>query len=325
LPAALFRRRPALRGLPFVSLGQFPTALERVEGLVSPRVELWVKREDRAGLAYGGNKVRKLEFLLGEAIARGKKRVVTIGGWGSHHALATAIYARQLGLACGLYLFPQPVTDHVRAQLAADRAAGASVHEVHGLLSLALPLLSAQLAGDTFYVAAGGSSVIGTLGWVSAADEIIEQCEAGLMPRPSSIYVALGSCGTAAGLLAGLRGSSLAASELVAVRVVERPVSGFGTTRKLEERTLERMGDAGRAPPIALRVVHDQLGRGYGHATPAALAAVEAAARVGLHLEPTYTGKALAALIAEADSGALDGKRVLFIDTYSSSGPAPTA
>jgi D-cysteine desulfhydrase len=312
---ALFRRRPHLRDTPFLSLGDFPTAVERIDGLLPPRVELWVKREDRAAAAYGGNKVRKLEFLLAEARARGKKRVVTIGGWGSHHALATAIYARQVGLGCELMLFPQPMTEHVREQLAADRAAGAIVHEARHLVRMVPALLASRFASDTYYIAGGGSSVTGTLGWVSAADELGEQIEHGELPRPDAIYVALGSSGTVAGLLAGLRGAAYAPDELVAVRVVERPIAGYGPARKLEDATLARIGGAALAP-IPLRVVHDQIGRGYGHATDVALEAWTAAARVGLVLEPTYTGKALAGLLADAHSGLLDGKRVLFINTY---------
>ena len=315
---ALFRRRPHLRDLPFVALGSFPTPVERVHGLLPRGVELWVKREDLASASYGGNKVRKLELLLGEALALGKKRVVTIGGWGSHHALATAVYAQQLGLACELHLFPQPDNEHVRAQLAADRAAGADVRQASHMIAMAPGLLASRLADDAYYITGGGSSVTGTLGWVSAADELGEQIARGELPAPDSIYVALGSAGTAAGMLAGLRGAAFA-PEVVAVRVVEWPITSGGAARRLEARTFAALRPSPllrRAPMAPLRVVHDQIGAGYGHTTPAALAAVEAAARVGLHLEPTYTGKAMAALLADAVAGRLDGRRVLFLQTY---------
>ena len=300
-----------LKAAPRVALGTFPTRIERVHGLISPRashrVELWVKREDEAGPIYGGNKVRKLEFLLGEALARGKRRVVTIGGWGSNHALATARYARQLGLACTLLLFPQPRTEKVERQLVLLREAGADVVELRSLAALVPRVVAARLDPSAYYIAGGGSSVTGSIGWVLGAEELAAQ------GAFDAVYVALGSCGTAAGLLAGLRGSR---THVVAVRVVERPVSGYGPTRALEEKIVERLQIT--APAAPLTVVHDQIGRGYGHATPGSIAAVEAAARVGLSLETTYTGKALAALIAHADAGLLDGKRVLFIDTYSS-------
>ena len=293
---------------PKVALGSFPTPIERVHGLVSERVELWVKREDLSGVAYGGNKVRKLEYLFGEAIALGRKRVITIGGWGSNHALATAIYARQLGLECELLLFPQPRDANVDGKLARMRATGALVRELSSLPALAAPFLGARFARDTYYIAGGGSSVVGSLGWVDAAHELASQLE------PDLVYVALGSCGTVAGLLAGYREVERAPT-IVGVRVVDRPVSGYGPARRLEDAIVSLRGSA-HLSPTELVVTHDQIGRGYGHATDAAVHAVEAARQRGLTLETTYTGKALAALIAHARTGELDGKRVLFIDTY---------
>jgi 1-aminocyclopropane-1-carboxylate deaminase/D-cysteine desulfhydrase-like pyridoxal-dependent ACC family enzyme len=318
---ALFRQRPWLRGvIPHHPLGTFPTAVERVEGLLPRGVELWVKREDRAGALYGGNKVRKLEFLIARALAEGRERLFTIGGWGSHHALATAIYARAAGLGCELALFPQPASAHVREQLRADLAAGAEVHAVDLLAAIGPRVLAARLDRKVAYLTGGGSSVDGTFGWVSAADELREQIVSGALPRPDAIYLALGSCGTAAGLLAGFSTFAVHPDEIVGVRVVDRPISGAGPTRTLAERTFARLWpqELPMRPYADLRVEHDQIGAGYGHSTPAAEAAVAAAARVGLVLETTYTGKAMAQLFADAASGRLDRKRVLFLHTYSS-------
>src|SRR4051794_3427357 len=111
---ALFDALPALAAnTPHDPLGRFPTRLHRLDGVVPPAVELWVKRDDEGGAAYGGNKVRKLEFLVAEARARGKGRLVTIGGFGSHHVLATGVYGRAAGLAVDAVVFPQPLTPHV--------------------------------------------------------------------------------------------------------------------------------------------------------------------------------------------------------------------
>lgn len=106
------------------------------------------------------------------------------------------------------------------------------------------------------------------------------------------------------------------------MRVVERIVCGYGPTRRLEAETWSHLQPQSAAPLVPLRVIHDQIGRGYGHATDAGLAAMERAAEVGLMLEPTYTAKAMAALLADAESGKLDGKRVLFVSTYG--GPTPS-
>jgi 1-aminocyclopropane-1-carboxylate deaminase/D-cysteine desulfhydrase-like pyridoxal-dependent ACC family enzyme len=315
---ALFRARPWLHELPHRSLGDFPTPVERVEGLLPRNVELWVKREDRSGAIYGGNKVRKLEFLLADAERHQRTRVFTMGGWGSNHALATARYARCLGMKCTLALFPQPMNDPVRAQLARDLDAGAEVHQLSNVAFVAPHWLKAAMDPATGIVPAGGSSVLGSIGWASGADEIREQIASQELPRPHVVYTALGSCGTVAGLLAGFAGLPHAPDEICAVRVVPWIVGNAHTTHTLEEGVLRRLWGDASPSRVALRIEHGQIGRGYGHPTAAALAAVEAAAGAGLRLETTYTGKVMAQLLADATSGNLDGKRVLFIHSYSS-------
>ena len=343
---ALFAACPRLRDtIPHVSLGRFPTRVHQLTGLTPPAVELWVKRDDESGVVYGGNKVRKLEFLLAEARSAGARRVATIGGIGSHHVLATAIYGRQLGLEVEAVVFPQPLTDHVREQLLADAACGARLWPTAGYLGVPLAVLRARRPAATTWIPAGGSSAMGSLGYVSAALELEAQIRAGELPRPDVIYVALGSCGTVAGLLAGLSiaGNSEssgkpggAATEVVAVRVVDRVATNARRVRALV-REIERRLRPGADPPTASlprwRVVHDFFGGAYGRTTPSADQAVLRAAESGLALEPTYTGKAFAALLADASAGRLDGKRVLFWHTYSgvdlapliASGPGPSA
>lgn len=310
---ALFTALPRLRDrVPWLSLGNFPTRVHRIEGLVPPSVELWIKREDESGAAYGGNKVRKLEFLLAEARARGATRVATLGGIGSHHVLATAIYGVQQGFAVDAVVFPQPVNDHVRRQILADAASGASLKPTRGYLGVPFAVWRARRKAH--WIGAGGSSVTGTLGYVSAASELRAQVERGELPWPDVIYVPLGSCGTAAGLLCGLR--SPKPIEIRAVRVVDRLVCNAGITESLAARVSSVVGEqTGGVAPI-LRVEHRFFGGAYGRATPASTEAVELAAQHGLRLEPTYTGKTLAALLADARSGSLDGKRVMFLHTY---------
>jgi 1-aminocyclopropane-1-carboxylate deaminase/D-cysteine desulfhydrase-like pyridoxal-dependent ACC family enzyme len=318
---ALFAAFPWLEGrIPWMPLGRFPTRVHRVEGLLPPSVELWVKREDESGAAYGGNKVRKLEFLLAEARAAGARRVATLGGIGSHHVLATAVYGRQAGLDVEAVVFPQPLTDHVREQLLADVATGATLRPTSGYLGVPLAIWRARRPPDTAWIAAGGSSATGCLGYVSGGIELQAQIARGELPPPDAIYVALGSCGTAAGLLWGLRAVE-PKPELVAVRVVNRSVSNAMRTRQLYQRITEHLGARpgerwALGLPPSLRVEHGFFGGAYGRATPAAEAAVARAAAVGLRLEPTYTGKAMAALLADAEAGRLDGKRVLFVHTY---------
>jgi 1-aminocyclopropane-1-carboxylate deaminase/D-cysteine desulfhydrase-like pyridoxal-dependent ACC family enzyme len=334
----LYHALPHLRGVvPHVALGRFPTRVERLDGLVDSSVELWVKRDDESGAAYGGNKVRKLEFLLAEAQARGARRVATIGAIGSHHVLATAIYGRQLGLEVEAVVFPQPLTDHVREQMLADLACGARLRPTAGYLGVPFAVQRARRPAATRWIAAGGSSATGSLGYVSAALELEAQVRSGELVCPDVIYVALGSCGTVAGLLCGLRRWQDPPPEVVAVRVVDRLASNARRVRSLA-RQIEGLLEPpdGAAPPRPLpnfRVEHRFFGGAYGRSTPAGVEAVRRAAAAGIRLEPTYTGKTFAALLADAQAGLLANKRVLYWHTYNgvdlaplvASGPGPSA
>jgi len=315
---ALFERYPTLaRRIPWLPLGWFPTPLERVVGLCPDSVELWVKREDKSGVVYGGNKVRKLEFVLAEALAHKARRVVTIGGIGSHHVLCTAIYGRQLGLDVSAVVFPQPINDHVREQILADLSVGAQLLPTAGMAGVPWTLWRARAQPHTYYIPGGGSSLAGTLGYLSCGLEL----GAGLDGEFDVTYGALGSCGMVAGLWAA---SHLCpgVGDVVGVRVVDRIVCNRGKTRALGRSLLATLSLKTSCKP-KLTVEHGFFGGAYGRSTPAAEAAVADAAKVGLHLEPTYTGKAMAALLAHARSGCLDGKRVLFMQSYSSSDLAP--
>lgn len=330
MPAPIFAEFPELEGrLPFRSLGLFPTPIEPLPELL-PRaleVEVWVKREDLAGERYGGNKVRKFEFLLAEAGDR-PRRLITTGAYGSNHVLATAIYGREIGCSVDAVLFPQPPSPWVTRSLLAQQGLGLRQHftRTHAGLAWVAPRALLSRPQPTI-IPAGGSSPLGTVGWWSGGLEVRAQVRSGSVPRFDAVYVALGSAGTAAGLWLGLGD---AATELVGVKVAPWPFGSAANVRWLAARTLRlvsRHSDRGRGPlaprrPL-LRVVRDQLGHGYGSPTPAATRALEQAARCGLALDPTYTGKTLAALISDAESGRLRGKRVLFLNSYNSRSLAP--
>jgi len=323
---ALFDAWPALRGrVPWISLGGFPTRAHRVDHLLPPSVDLWVKREDECGTPYGGNKVRKLEFLLAEASLRGACRLATFGNFGSHHVLATTLYGRRAGFEVDAVLLPRPIDDHVRDQLLAALALGAHLHVVHSNRQAVLAALRAQRQADTCWVASGGSSVTGTLGYVSAGLELAAQIAVGELPAPDVIYAPLASCGTVAGLLVGL---SIDA-EIRAIRAVSRWTCNATRTRwiaaQVERHLALLCGARWRrpgAPRPRLTVDHRFFGDGYVAAPAAARDAVAVAGAAGLELEPTYSGRAFAALLADARAGALDGKRVLFVNTNHSGGVA---
>src|SRR4030095_13976732 len=209
---ALVRRFPALARLPRHALTTLPTPVQPLARLASRRNlgALWIKRDDLTGPLYGGNKPRKLEFLLGAAQQRGRRAVITFGGIGTHHGLATAICARDAGLHAVLVLLPQPVTEHVRHCLLLDQAVGAELHlagSVAGVAAVA-PRLCASgiLRGRPLaIIPTGGSSARGAIGYVNAACELADQVRAGTLPEPDAIFVPLGSGGTAACPVLGCR------------------------------------------------------------------------------------------------------------------------
>lgn len=294
--------------------------------------DLWIKRDDLTAVPYGGNKPRKLEHLLAHARARGCRRVVTFGGLGTNHGLATAVHAAGLGIGTTLVLVPQPVTPRVVHALRMDAAFGAELVLAAGptaaVRRAAAVLLRSWRAGEkAMPIPPGGSSPLGTVGFVAAALELAEQVRAGALPAPGAVYVAVGSGGTAAGLALGLALAGLP-TRVVGVLVTDVLAPSPGRLRRLAHAAGRRFGGdaaAVRLPDDAIALVRDCVGRGYGHPTPEARAAVELAERLeGLALETTYTGKCLAGLARREREAGGTGP-VLFWNTASSIEPLPPA
>ncbi len=278
---------------------------------------LFIKREDLLSEVYGGNKVRKLEFLLADAQARGKRSVITMGALGSHHALATALFAAGLDMRATLVLVPQPASEHVTKNYEAMIASGARVLRAPALLAypavraIALGRIVAAGEGWPYSIPPGGSNALGTLGYVEAGLEIADQIRSGTCPAPDYIYIAVGSCASIAGLGLGLGlavadAPVLANTRIIGVRVVPRIVTSLAYVRSMQQRTLRLLRKLGAAvpkknPSITIEILGDQLGKGYGHPTRAGKQAQAAASDVQqLTLEPTYTAKAMAGLHAFA-------------------------
>ncbi len=251
----------------------------------------WVWDESGVDAGYGGNKVRKLAGLLPEALARGATELVTLGATGSHHVLATALHGARVGLATHAILFAQPPRPDVDAQLQRITAACASVRRVHSLGEalgrVELRVLRWRAAGRRVVaVPLGGTSVTGLAGWRDAARDVAHRVRAGELPRPERVVVAAGTGGTAAGLLAGFAAGGLH-TEVVAVRVSPTRLVGSVEIRALASASL----GWGAVVGPTLRVVQG-LPRGYGVGDDGVLGALAHARTLGLHLEPTYTGKA---------------------------------
>ncbi len=277
-----------------VTLGRYPSPVYRADRLVLERGELWVKNDGVVNERYGGNKVRKLERILSEAVARGATRVLTVGAAGSHHVLATTLFARQLGLPVVAVLTPQPWTEHAEATLRASLRAGLEAHAVRGIASVPFALTRVRRRGDAL-IPVGGSSVCGVMGYFEAALELRAQIEAGELPTPDVIVAAVGSGGTAAGLLAGCVSTRLPCMVL-GVSVATRRQLSRALVLWLARAAARRAGaDASlRRLYQSFRVEDSQLGPGYGYPTKCGAAATELARRTGLVLDPTYTAKAFA-------------------------------
>ncbi len=302
----LFKRFPVLKSrLPLLSIGSFPTPVERLDK-ISPG--LWVKRDDLTSPEYGGNKVRKLELILGDVQARKKQRIVTMGSIGTNHGLAVAYYARRLNISCTLLLFHQPLTPHVRRQLLLFKAFGAEMQYYRRVLSAGLAFYTTCRIRypKAYFLYAGGSTPLGTLGYVNAAMELAQQIHNKMLPTPDVIFCPFGSGGTLAGLALGLRLCRLQ-TRLVGIQVTPPRLGPFpainkGTVSRHMQATFRLLKHCSAqvpdvkltAPEIDLRY----LGDGYGYATKAGNAAMETARKyTSLVLDDTYTAKTFAAVL----------------------------
>jgi L-cysteate sulfo-lyase len=318
-----------------VRFAHLPTPLEPLPRLtaalgVSPGggPELWIKRDDCTGLAGGGNKTRKLEYLLGDALANDADTLVTQGAIQSNHVRQTAAAAAKFGLKCEIILEHRTgsqATDYNRSgNVLLDELLGAKTRVVAGGTDMnrALAEVAAEVAerGDRPYVIpGGGSNIIGALGYVECALELVNQAnEMGL--EIDRIVTATGSAGTHAGLVAGL-----------AVMGADIPVLGIGVRApketqetnvfKLAQDTAELLGHRDRVTRGMVVANCDYVGEGYGLIDQAVIEALKLAARTdGILLDPVYSGKAMKGLIDLAAKGQFDGETVVFLHTGGAQG-----
>ncbi len=305
-----------------VDLGATAAPLERaVRFGDAVGAEVWLQREDVGALGGGGNKLRKLEFLLGAALERGCDTVVTFGALQSNHARQTAAACARLGLRCELVLtraVPRAGEAFERSgNVLLDRLFGAGLTIVDhddAELELAVAGLRNRLRDEgrrAIWIPPGGSDATGTIGWVRGGSELAGRLDdAGL--APASIVVAVSTGGTIAGLGLGL-GRSDRADRILGVCVYrprERTAEVVDGLVRDTAELLDPPGSAGAAPVVARTELTDEfLGAGYGLPTPAMRRAVELLARTeGIAADPVYSGKALAAVVERCRNGRL-GRR----------------
>jgi L-cysteate sulfo-lyase len=319
-----------LARFPRARFAHLPTPLEAMPRLSAelggPR--LFVKRDDCTGLAGGGNKTRKLEFLLGEALAQGADTLVTQGAVQSNHVRQTAAAAARYGLACEVILEERTSSEAVdytnSGNVLLDRLLGAKIRNVPGGTDMNAELAKSAeeicaRGGKPYVILGGGSNPVGALGYVDCAIELVRQADAqGLVI--DRIVTATGSAGTHAGLVAGL-----------ALIGADIPILGIGVrapketqeanVHKLAVETAALFGHEDRIAREMTVADCDYVGAGYGLIDEAVIDALKLAARTeGLLLDPVYSGKAMKGMIALARQGAFKDETVVFLHTGGAQG-----
>jgi L-cysteate sulfo-lyase len=313
-----------------VRFAHLPTPFEPLPGLTEHLARpggggpaLWIKRDDCTGLAGGGNKTRKLEYLLGDALANDADTLVTQGAVQSNHVRQTAAAAARFGMKCEILLEARTgsqATDYNRSgNVLLDELLGARVRRTPGGTDMvqALAEVAAEVAdagGRPYVIPGGGSNAIGALGYAECAFELVAQAnEAGL--EIDRIVTATGSAGTQAGLVAGL-----------AVMGADIPVLGIGVRAprdaqeanvyRLAQETAALLGHPERVTRDMVVADCDFVGAGYGLVDDGVIAALKTMARTdAILLDPVYTGKAMKGLIALSERGDFDGETVVFLHT----------
>jgi L-cysteate sulfo-lyase len=292
---------------PRVRLTQAPTPLEPMPALsrLLGGPKLWIKRDDCTGLATGGNKNRKLEYLIGEALALQADVVITQGATQSNHARQTAAAAARVGLGCEILLEDRTGSREadyrISGNVLLDRLFGATLqHRPGGTdMDAAMAARADELRSQgrrPYVIPGGGSNPVGALGYVTAALELVEQANvAGL--DIDLLVTATGSTGTQAGLLAGLEGCRSGIPVLGICVRSPRPVQEE-RVHALAQRTADLLGTPGTVARDRVVANDDYVGGGYGVPTDGMMEALEMVARTeGIVLDPVYSGKAMAGLI----------------------------
>ncbi len=320
-----------LARFPRIRLGHGPTPLEPMENLTRHLCgarggpKLWIKRDDCTGLSTGGNKTRKLEYLMADARAQGADTVVTQGATQSNHARQTAAACAKLGLACRILLEDRTgYTDEayrMSGNVLLNKLHGAAVERRPGGADMAAEMeaVAERLRGEgrrPYVIPGGGSNPVGALGYVTAALELVQQAaEMGL--RIDHVVHATGSAGTQAGLVTGLVALNSGIPVLgIGVRVPREKQEA--NVLALAQRTAEHLG----LPPGVVRTEHvvancDYVGQGYGIPTQGMVDAVRLVAETeGILLDPVYSGKGMAGLVDLVRKGHFpEGSNVVFLHT----------
>ena len=327
------RLHALLEKKPRAKLGFFPTPLYKLERLSKQLgVQLYIKRDDFSGMSlFGGNKIRKLEYLIGDAQEKGCDTVFTYGATQSNHAMQTVTACRRVGMEPILYLnaYVQPDEKDVRSNMLLDRILGAQVNIIPGLpeeteaqteerchqLGLEHAARLEAQGHRCYDVPMGGASPVGSAAFIGGYLELMQQCEAAGI-APTHVYAATGTGGTLAGLVAGHQALE-AGPEIVGVAVSRKDEGYEGRCAELANASLAWLGSDVRVTADDFTVDRGYFEPGYEQPNEAANEAIRLLARTeGLLTDPVYTGKALAGLLDHIRTGKIrSGETVVFWHT----------
>ncbi|MEE9377688.1 MAG: pyridoxal-phosphate dependent enzyme [Candidatus Lokiarchaeia archaeon] len=339
----LFKHYPQLKEkIPWIPLlNNIPTPVERLTKLEnyfnSYKGQIYIKRDDKNHYIYGGNKLRKFEFIFGKVLKKKKKGVVTNGGIGTNHGLACAIICHELNppLKCQLYLFHQPLTWHVQRSLLLFNYFGARLHLGKGDIGTFIKFLFFKIRHPRYFLMfPGGSplfgigSSLGSIGFLNAVFELKKQIDQNIIPEPDTIFIAGGSLGTAAGLIAGCKLLGLK-SKVHVVAIYTSLTSNPWAVMKNANKVIKFLRKKDKSIPN-IKVNKDDfvfitgyLGSGYGVKTLRGQNAVDKVFELEGHkndfkLETSYTGKTMAAMFDYLKQEENKNKTILFWNTYNS-------
>jgi L-cysteate sulfo-lyase len=318
---------------PRIRLAHLPTPLEPMERLskhlAKDGPKLWIKRDDCTGLSTGGNKTRKLEFLMGDALKQGADTIITQGATQSNHARQTAAAAAKLGFACHILLEDRTGNNSpdytLNGNVLLDRLHGASISKRarDTDMNKEMEALAADLRArgkKPYIVPGGGSNPVGALGYANCALELVAQANDMLLKIDHVVH-ATGSAGTQAGFVLGLVAINSKIPTLgISVRAPKEKQEN--SVFELAQRTAEHLGTPGIMKREHIVANSDYVGPGYGLATDGMIDAVKTVARLeGILLDPVYTGKAMAGLIDHVRKGFFaKDSNVVFLHTGGSAG-----
>jgi len=331
LPPIINDHYPGLAKIPWIEIGEYPSRVGKMEALGDAYgfPELYIKRDDICHRVYGGNKVRKLEYVLADAKARGAGLLITMGASGSNQVLATGIHGGEQGFEVMGMMFDQPNAEYVRKNLLLDHYFSVDIKFASNIagemVSLGWNYVKARIAGRKPYVVpAGASSPLGNLGFVNAVYELRSQVDEGVIPEPDYIVVAAGSLGTTAGLDLGCRlldmktrvvGVAVAMPWLVSKFRMARMVRHINAYMRRHDQGVPKV-DVGQEDLI---LPSDYIGKEYAYFTePGYKMVMNMKDLEGIPIDPTYTGKALSGGLDWLKKQGENEKTILFWNTYNS-------